>query len=151
MPSRPSSSNFVRENGTLFRNVSTPRGKFSCMIMGMRRERTWTSRIIFQKICGPSAVEFASEIGITKSTLQSIEKENTAVRLDTLSLICSGLNIPISALLTDELEPVETSVLEQALHGLNWFSSLPTEERDEVLLWLRQTLTLFSRLNNHFE
>ena len=98
-----------------------------------------------------SQVEFASEIGITKSTLQSIEKENTAVRLDTLSLICSGLNIPIGALLTDELEPVETSVLEQALHGLNWFSSLPPEERHEVLLWLRQTLTLFSKLNNHFE
>lgn len=98
-----------------------------------------------------SQVEFANEIGITKSTLQSIEKENTAVRLDTLSLICSGLNIPISALLTDELEPVETSVLKQALHGLNWFSSLPAEARDEVLLWLRHTLTVFSDLNNSIE
>ena len=98
-----------------------------------------------------SQVEFAGEIGITKSTLQSIEKANTAVRLDTLSLICKGLNVPISALLTDELEPIETSVLEQALHGLSWFSALSFEERSEVLLWLKQTLALFSKLNDHFE
>ena len=98
-----------------------------------------------------SQVEFAGEIGITKSTLQAIEKENTAVRLDTLALICNGLNVPISALLTDELEPVETSVLEQALHGLSWFVSLSKSERDKVLQWLQQTLILFSNLTDHLE
>jgi len=94
-------------------------------------------------------VEFSEEIGITKSTLQSLEKGITSARLDTLELISSRLDIPVSVLLTDELTPVEHSVLLHILRGMEWYTALPPEEQTGLLQWLQETLDVFSKLSDN--
>ena len=93
-------------------------------------------------------VEFSEEIGITKSTLQSLEKGTTSARLDTLELISSRLGIPVSVLLTDELTPVEHSVLLHILRGMEWYTALPSNEQNSLLQWLQETLAVFSKLSD---
>ena len=96
-------------------------------------------------------VEFSGEIGITKSTLQSLEKGNTSARLDTLELISSRLGIPVSVLLTDELTPGEHGVLLHILRGMEWYTALPPEEQTSLLQWLQETLAVLSRLSDNSE
>lgn len=90
---------------------------------------------------------FATELGITKSTLQAIEKGSSVVRLDTLEIICKRSGIPVKALLADEVSPEEVSLLWQVLRNLNWFTTLPEKEQKELLDWAGKTLKLFSRLS----
>lgn len=97
---------------------------------------------------GKSLVEFSNEIGITKSTLQAIEKEVTTARLDTLELICTKTDVPVSALLGGELSSAQTSILFQMFRGLDWFTELSEAEQQEFLHWAQDTLTLFSKLSN---
>jgi len=93
-------------------------------------------------------VAFSGELGITKSTLQSLEKGTTSARLDTLELISSRLGIPVSVLLTDELTPVEHSVLLHILRGMEWYTALSPNEQNSLLEWLQETLSVFSNLSD---
>ena len=95
-----------------------------------------------------SQVEFSGEIGITKSTLQSLEKGTTYARLDTLELISNRLGVPVSVLLADELTPVEHSVLLRVLRGMEWYTALPLSEQNSLLQWLQETLSVFSNLSD---
>ena len=51
---------------------------------------------------------FRRNLALPSPPLQAIEKEHSAVRLDTLEQICKGIGVPVNMLLTDELAPVET-------------------------------------------
>ena len=91
-------------------------------------------------------VNFAGELGITKSTLQAIEKGNNVVRLDTLEIICKRSGIPIEVLLADELSPEEANLLWHVLRNLDWFTTLPVNQQRDLLNWAGETIKLFSNL-----
>ena len=60
-----------------------------------------------------SQAEFAEEIGISKSTVQAIERGCENVRLDTLELICKKLDISPAALLDNRIGQIDPSVLQK--------------------------------------
>lgn len=94
-----------------------------------------------------SYADFAEELGVTKSTIQAIEKEETSVRLDTLQIICTQLNVPVEWLLSDhQMESADLGVLTYALRRLDWFMELPQEAQDVCIAWLAQTAELLGRL-----
>lgn len=60
-----------------------------------------------------SQAEFAEQIGISKSTVQAIERGSENVRLDTLELICKKLDISPAALLDNRIGQIDPSVLQK--------------------------------------
>lgn len=60
-----------------------------------------------------SQAEFAEQIGISKSTVQAIERGCENVRLDTLELICKKLDISPAALLDNRIGQIDPSVLQK--------------------------------------
>lgn len=60
-----------------------------------------------------SQAEFAEEIGISKSTVQAIERGCENVRLDTLELICKKLDISPAALLDNRIGQIDPGVLQK--------------------------------------
>lgn len=90
--------------------------------------------------------EFSKELGITKSTVQSIEGQKSAVRLDTLEIICEHLKLPAGALLSDDLEGVSVGALEYVLRQYNWFAEMPKDLQREYVEHLRRSTRLFTKL-----
>ena len=86
---------------------------------------------------GMTQTEFASEIGISKSTLQEIEHGKSPT-LETLSCISSRLGVPIPVLLSDSIPPTQLSIVIQLIHAYDWFSKCSAEEQDELLRILQQ-------------
>ena len=98
-----------------------------------------------------SQAEFAKEVGITKSTLQAIEKQKSFARLDTLELICHGLDLPVSVLLSNDQESSHFYALMRTVKKLDWFASLPAKSQTSLILWFKQTLGLLTELQTHSE
>lgn len=97
-----------------------------------------------QKINGRSLGEFAQEIGIPKSTLQSA-LETGNIMLDTAIRISDGLNVPLDELLSDGQLARRLDVLERVLQYLEWFSVLPAADRQEVSFHLRKILEVMCK------
>ena len=72
-------------------------------------------------------ISFARELGISKSTLQEIERGHGPT-LDTLECISHHLDIPASALIADELTPDQAGFLLLLLHGNKWFRQWSGED-----------------------
>lgn len=98
-----------------------------------------------------SQVEFSKEIGITKSTLQAIEKQASAARLDTLELISQKLGIPASALLSEDLAQTKPDREEKVLQGLGWFVTLPEADRNMLADWIQESAEVLRRLSDALE
>lgn len=98
-----------------------------------------------------SQAEFAKEIGITKSTLQAIEAQKLAVRLDTLEVICDGLGISVEALLSDMPVLSRFDATAALLQQLDWYTSLPAENRQAIVEWFSQTADLLSTISANLE
>lgn len=92
--------------------------------------------------------EFSKELGITKSTVQAIESQKSAVRLDTLEIICEHLELPAGALLSDELNHIEMGVLRHVLRRSEWFVKQSEKIQREYVDWLRRTAELFSAISD---
>lgn len=93
-----------------------------------------------------SLAEFAQELGISKTTLQSLEKGKSIPRMDTLLLISDRLKLPISMLLSEDMKAAGVDILLCLLKQLDWFVELTREEQDAVIAWLRQTLDVLETL-----
>lgn len=93
-----------------------------------------------------SQTEFAKEIGITKSTLQAIETQRSAARLDTLEVICDSLGLSVEAPLSKEPLSGHAGLLTRLLERLDWFVSLPENSQKELVAWLQETVALLSGL-----
>lgn len=91
-----------------------------------------------------SLTEFAKEIGIPKSTLQSILEDGNTT-LDTAIRISKGLNIPLDTLLRDESTNTNFSIIQWLLKGLSWYSELPAEDQKEVLLLISKLLEVLQK------
>ncbi len=96
---------------------------------------------------GPkSQAEFSEELGIAKATIHAIEAQRTSIRLDTLEVICLHLGIPPHILLSDEMDCMESGMLEYLLGRTEWFLKLSPEDQQAYIQWLRHTADLFERL-----
>lgn len=78
-----------------------------------------------------SIEEFSKELGIPKSTLQSVLKEGET-SLHTAIRISVATGIPLSALLEDPISPAELKALDGYLAFLGWFSGLEPERQRMV-------------------
>lgn len=93
-----------------------------------------------------SQAAFSKEIGIAKATVNSIETQRASIRLDTLEVICLHLGIPPQILLSDEMDCMESGMLEYLLGRTKWFLKLSPEDQQAYIQWLRHTADLFERL-----
>ena len=96
-----------------------------------------------------SQEDFSKEIGVAKATIQAIEAQRTAIRLDTLELICNSLSISPQEVLSDAAQPLGLDILSRCLERTDWFLMLGPDEQQEYIQWLRHTADLFSRLAGH--
>lgn len=94
---------------------------------------------------GRSQQDFARALGIAKSTVQALEQGRSAIRLDTLELLCGRLGLPVSLLLTQDAFPCQGTLL-LLLSRRPWFSGMSAWEQQAVVQWLRQTTELWGRL-----
>ena len=91
----------------------------------------------------------SEELGLAKATSQAIESQRSAIRLDTLELICNSLSISPQEVLSDTAQPLELDLLSRCLERTDWFLMLGPDEQQEYIQWLRHTADLFSRLAGH--
>ena len=86
-----------------------------------------------------SQVEFSKEVGISKSTLQEIEKGNGAT-LDTLMCIADYMNISVADLLTNPDKIENTLLAVEFLEKGVLYTRLPVENRKNFLRETREIL-----------
>ena len=86
-----------------------------------------------------SQVEFSKEVGISKSTLQEIEKGNGAT-LDTLMCIGDNMNISVADLLTNPDKIENTLLAVEFLEKGVLYTRLPVENRKNFLRETREIL-----------
>lgn len=77
-------------------------------------------------------LEFAQEIGISKSTLQDIEHGKSPT-LDTVQCISQHLGIPLSILLSDTVPPTQLEIITRMIQGYDWFAQCSKEAQEELL------------------
>lgn len=81
---------------------------------------------------GLSQVGFAQQIGISKSTLQDLEKGRSP-RLDTVEYIAKQLDMPVCALISDALPPGQSSILSTLLHHIGHYTLWEPEDQTALL------------------
>ena len=86
-----------------------------------------------------SQVEFSKEVGISKSTLQEIEKGNGDT-LDTLMCIADYMNISVADLLTNPDKIENTLLAVEFLEKGVLYTRLPVENRKNFLRETREIL-----------
>ena len=89
-----------------------------------------------------SLVAFAEELGISKSTLQEIEK-GSGTTLGTLEQIARSLNVSPALLLSET--PSQTAPLFSLLHRMEWFSRWPEEDQLRFLGLLEALIALYAQ------
>ena len=94
-----------------------------------------------------SQMEFASELGITKATLQAIEGQKSNARIDTLDMIAKALDVPSSVLLSDKPPVEQLDVLTFLLRQTGNSVVLDDAMRADILAWLQSTIDLIFRLS----
>ena len=87
-----------------------------------------------------SQAGFAEQIGISKSTVQAIERGSENVRLDTLELICKKLGIPPTVLLDNRIDQIDPGVLACVLQKITRFDTLSPTSQCIVLQHLESLL-----------
>jgi transcriptional regulator with XRE-family HTH domain len=91
-----------------------------------------------------SQVEFAREIGVSKSTLQELERGRGST-LGTLDCIAQHLGIPASVLISSTIPPEEMGEMVQLLQQFGWYADWPKQDREQLLTLARQIAQLISK------
>ncbi len=78
-----------------------------------------------------SWTEFSMELGIPKTTLQSV-MENGQTSLDTACRITEALDIPLSELLQEPCEMKHWSIVSSLLTPFEWYNTLTAEKQEIV-------------------
>lgn len=86
---------------------------------------------------------FSEELGISKSTLQEIERGHSP-SLDTLECIARHLDIPAAALIAESLHPEQAGLMLQVLQGLDWYQQFPVAVQQEFLSLFIRLLELLT-------
>lgn len=93
---------------------------------------------------GQSLAEFAAEVGIPKSTLQSVRISGHTT-LDTAIRISEGLGIPLDSLTGDAALAEKLDVIRYLLRPIDWFQVLSPDEQEEVILHFRKILEVLQK------
>lgn len=88
---------------------------------------------------GQSISEFAGEVGVPKSTLQSIRTKGHTT-LDTAIRIADGLGLPLDSLVSDSRLAEKADTVQYLLQTVDWFRALPSSEQEEVAAHFRRIL-----------
>ena len=88
---------------------------------------------------GQSIAEFAQEVGIAKSTLQSVRISGNTT-LDTAIRIADGLNLPLDSLVGDDSLSEKASLVQYLLQSISWFRSLSRGEQEEAIFHFQKIL-----------
>lgn len=91
-----------------------------------------------------SLSEFSKELGIPKSTLQSV-LNNGNTTLDTALRISEGLDLPLDSLTGDSRLAEKLDVVQYLLQGLSWFQALSAGDQEEIVLHLRKILEVMRK------
>ena len=94
--------------------------------------------------------EFSQELGIPKSTLQSLLREGNTT-LDTAIRIADNLNLSVDALLRNDLEPEKCDMLMALLESLTWFTNKSPEQRHRLKACIEELLTEMCEYNEYIE
>ncbi len=92
-----------------------------------------------------SLMDFSKEIGISKSTLQNIER-GKGTTLDTVECISQNLGIGADVLLSCNLARGQLGIIVQLLQEMNWFVDLSTEDQSEYIAHLDQMTKLLAKI-----
>lgn len=92
-----------------------------------------------RKVNGQSLAEFAKEIGIPKSTLQSIRISGNTT-LNTAIQISEGLKIPLDSLVNDDRLVEKINIVRYLLHGLDGLQALSIDKRSKIVLHVQKIL-----------
>lgn len=85
-----------------------------------------------RKYRSQSVGEFSKEIGIPKSTLQSVCNSGHTT-LDTAIRISEGLNLPLDSLTGDSHMAEKAQLVRHILQSIDWVRSLSSDEQEEVI------------------
>ncbi len=111
----------------------------------MERCKNFTNNLsAIQKSKKHSLSEFSKELGIARSTLQSVlEDGNTS--LYTALRIADSLDVPLSSL-TGEIIPMKSldSILD-LLHCLEWFRELSSKDQEDVTQHIRAIMEVLRK------
>ena len=88
-----------------------------------------------------SIAEFAQEVGIAKSTLQSVRISGNST-LDTAIRIADGLNLPLDSLVGDDHLPEKVCLVRCLLRSIDWFQKLSRSEQGEAVLLFQKILEI---------
>lgn len=78
---------------------------------------------------GKSQLEFAEDVGISKTELIQIEGAQANVRLDTLEQLAKAFHAPVSSLLAEEEDAATLAVAKWLLTSLDIVSGLKPEDQ----------------------
>ncbi len=88
--------------------------------------------------------EFSAELGIPKSTLQSVLTDGQTT-LDTAMRIADGLHIPLDTLASIPMQANQVQVMQALARCLNWFAALSEAEQQTVADCLRQIVRIIRK------
>ena len=92
----------------------------------------------YQHARGQSLAEFSTELGIAKSTVQSVMSDGNTT-LDTLIRMACAMHVSLDELVFGNKQLYEVRFF---LDQLGWFSELPEEKQKKVLFYLVEMLKL---------
>ena len=86
-----------------------------------------------------SVGEFSREIGIPKSTLQSVRNSGNTT-LDTALRIADGLGLPLDSLTSDSRLAEKADLVWYLLQSVDWLRGLSKQEQEEVVYHFQRIL-----------
>lgn len=100
--------------------------------------------VALQKYRGQSLGELAEDIGVAKSTLQSV-RSGGHTSLDTALRIADGLGLPLDSLTGDGTLPEKIRLAQCLLQSVDWFRALSPDEQEEVLRHFQRILEVICK------
>ncbi len=108
----------------------------------MKRDNHLSDNLkVYQREQGKTLSEFSREIGVAKSTLQSVMIDgNTTV--DTLIRIANGLDITLDDLVFGEMQTEQIDKVKKLLTEMQWYMQLAEEKRERLRYHLQEIVRL---------
>lgn len=93
---------------------------------------------------GQSVSEQAGELGVPKSTLQSVRASGHTT-LDTAIRIADGLGLPLDSLVSDGQLTQKISTVRCLLQAVEWFRALSSGEQEEIAAHFHRILEVLDQ------
>ena len=95
----------------------------------------------YQREQGKTLSEFSRDIGVAKSTLQSVMVDgNTTV--DTLIRIANALGVTLDELVFGNIQRVEIDTVRKVLSEVEWYVQIPGDKQEKMVYHLSELMKL---------